>query len=1259
MLSLRELIAQQSQESIDTTVQQQSQESSSVQQEEINPSRRDNDGSNNSTTTVLSSPKLELDQNDNIWKRKAKAIQVSPPRHGRKRIKPNLVEEIDDDDNDESSQGEEWFGDDDDDIDNGGYDDAENDHVDRNVAFQELSKSLPQALSAIYSHSSSSFPHDKTQQLSILNRALHSKHKSVTFQSRVERLQPRTKQVRKRYSKNHIETETVEEARERVLRRDRDVERYQVAQRWQNRKINYTLEKDVNNVFGYRVHRVLARKFKQQERQKHQAIRDQQQRELQIKQEERQRGLVDYDSEDEQNQLLDRLTQNSAVSETIQTQEEEDMAEQEIKDPSIPLKDQMDFWEYGKAYPSKEDLAEFDYEKLFSFQPVQTLAELAEQAKINKLTPAERRIRQSQTMSISAFLKMRPEKKTETPSPRYFFPNSHGSTETLDQFGHIRHFRAIAMRQLSSRSLSESTENRLIRALLVKRNHGRIKGPVADFSSLPTYKTMTHQLAANLLLYHEHSWTDPELVAEHLGLTGDLAGFTGTAVQVVDFFKARRDFCKKHYLRGKKDLIEEKTNGTIANGTDETLRDQSDNAQTKEVGSFGELLPSSSLFAHIPGTKAPVPEMPLEPAAMLFGPVDKHAKFFHKSKIGETTSRLIVSTFLCRMAKQHSSDTFASGEASSNPSEDLKAFMEEYVQIHSSKTSNFFGRMHGMVNVANVHYYKSLMSYCSLLANGCPLPASTNEAIKVEDREDDDMYATEGVCKQAREIVSVLQSHVGCAEVAKFPRLRIVFSLAQIASSLPESAADILSQAVDGEQVRTPLDLFKQTLEHMEEREMIVSQKDFPDDDTVDVGNLEYLFFQASKTLQENIQVDALDLDHHLWYIGALASCLLLCSGNRIGGGAHMYPSRKSRMTFYGYSKSLPHEVRYKLPKFDDMRQALSSAIKMLFQLASYQKGSKVHLAVCSLLDWKEVVALLAGDSGPSKCDDICRLYSHHAKKWALSDQSWKSGTTSTTLEKKDHAFETELLARQLENRPGTIEVWRKFVQKLGPLGHCENGTAPDESTTDCPPRDDCIVNHSKDWWGSSRKWWIGSLLHMDSLKIARRWKPYINGVIEKLEEPSNMPECAPYVPHFPEHDDYDTVKSLEETWTSWLPLETIGLHTNKCEGDRATCFDDKLPDRTVPRNSSDMLEDMEQKEEEDTEFRLPSLGPSTKEPRPRRAAASKQKQVQDSSDNKSESSSSSSEDDDDGQTQASGESDSGSDDDGDSSDDDSTYAHE
>lgn len=272
------------------------------------------------------------------------------------------------------------------------------------------------------------------------------------------------------------------------------------------------------------------------------------------------------------------------------------------------------------------------------------------------------------------------------------------------------------------------------------------------------------------------------------------------------------------------------------------------------------------------------------------------------------------------------------------------------------------------------------MGYVSLALNGLYQRSPSNQAeddfgdsavVKIEmdftdgaDLNEDEEYEEDsdmsemGLVAIASRLFDTSHKGIESRGLDRFGRLHLTFGLLRIAKDLPESAAEILSRPLDDGD-RTPFEVIKHLLEHTEENNQLVEDAKVAGSTTnfVRVGELQFSFRQAGKVFAKCIEYDATELDYHCWHLAMLAGSLLLCSGNRIGSGAHLYPSQlldsdDQRLydSFHGESKSLAmHEVRRMLPKFHELRRETAKALRLLFHLAKHQQSARAHLAISSL----------------------------------------------------------------------------------------------------------------------------------------------------------------------------------------------------------------------------------------------------------------------------------------------------------------------
>ncbi len=341
---------------------------------------------------------------------------------------------------------------------------------------------------------------------------------------------------------------------------------------------------------------------------------------------------------------------------------------------------------------------------------------------------------------------------------------------------------------------------------------------------------------------------------------------------------------------------------------------------------------------------------------------------------------------------------------------------------------------------------------------------------------------------------------MGHNSLQHFPKLRTTFGLVSVAKILPPSAAEILSRSLDDIQLRTPFDIMRLTLEHLEEERMLIEVDTGRSNigktkaaSFVIAGEMEYALYKASKILADSVGRDPHNLENHLWYLSVLSGSFLLCSGLRIGGEARRFPSRKSS------SKQVKRgdrniEVRCKLPTYDQVRREVAEGFLRIIRLANEQNGYMSHLAVSSFLEWRQVVALLMGPA--NDFESIRKLHSVHVLSWAESQPQEVSHQYLAhlwELKALDPNKYISMIATKIETDPSQGHNWRKLLAALGPVGIC----ACDEQKKECR-EEYCIecdrlgrelnVDHGNiktlkcnpDWWATTRiPWWLSHPLRI------------------------------------------------------------------------------------------------------------------------------------------------------------------------------------
>lgn len=649
-------------------------------------------------------------------------------------------------------------------------------------------------------------------------------------------------------------------------------------------------------------------------------------------------------------------------------------------------------------------------------------------------------------------------------------------------------------------------------------------------------------------------------------------------------------------------------NHAISTTTKEPI--YAENTNTQSAILEGLFVPSTP-FANIPGTSPPAPQLPLDVVPIIYGPPDRYAKYHHQDNyIHKEHLQLALSTFLSRLILQGGGEE--DGDSSRHRQQILEnqkriqTLLEDYVELTDTKgykSQLVFSR--GKVqDVPLAQLYHAIQIYCSYWANGFPICDKANMhpvATKDEDEttmglnDSDDLYTTNAslepkpIQEVARDIYVFLDNMLQHNGLGRFVRPRVTLALAFVCHKIPAGAAKILAQPLDEDKSLTPIHLIRETCEYLEQKGLIRGSQgdDYEEmeNEAMRDGELEYIFFEAAKKLESAVRIAPTDINCHLWRIGMLAACLLLSSGNRIGSKAHRFSSYHSFRVFESAAGqedniSLDHEVRAKLPKFDDISLKLSSALEEFFALARHQPGEMIHRAVLSILDWHQVVAILAGDTLDTSMEDILKLYQHHAFQRYLNDGS-DSARKSTAAASPSTSKSICAMAIELERDPSEIGNWRNLVDALGPIGihpdHDGNDIEYEEhvkSCLDCQftrrPRvfDHAHRHHHREkndpkWWGHDRQWWASFILKVES--AAQRHGPMVGEVVRSLE--------AADLPFQFQHDDASSSvaafaspnKPEEKTYVRWLPTHntqelTPRTGTRPTAKERSIAYDDRLP---------------------------------------------------------------------------------------------------
>ena len=429
-------------------------------------------------------------------------------------------------------------------------------------------------------------------------------------------------------------------------------------------------------------------------------------------------------------------------------------------------------------------------------------------------------------------------------------------------------------------------------------------------------------------------------------------------------------------------------------------------------------------FMALPGTVPPAPTFPLDVTSFVFGSVDRNWDNDHSSTWDETSYVLTIALLLGRsVAARQGENLWKENELY----ETIHNYVSDLV-THSAEKIHQRGRskqaaISSLEEPPLVRLNDSLILSASVMAN-----------MWKNKHEDSNQGPSMTLKMKSKAISEMLDSYMDRHCLRPFGRLRILHGLHSLSSALPESGMAILSQSFgDSNTLRTPFDLMRDLVHHLEHAGYLDGDAD--EEGSVSVPMLEYAFYQSAASFRLAVEADPTEPFSHAWHIAALAVCLLLCSGNCIDAVARRFPSQRSDDSEQDIESDrllLPHEVRVKLNKFEDLRKDLTAAADHLLDLAKHQKSCRASLSVSSLLEWRQVMALLVGNLTEETCYSIRKLHSFHSTTWALMD---KSPIAQEYLKNHLDVSENdrmELLAQCLEDDPENINIWRCFVEQLG-----------------------------------------------------------------------------------------------------------------------------------------------------------------------------------------------------------------------------------
>jgi hypothetical protein len=554
------------------------------------------------------------------------------------------------------------------------------------------------------------------------------------------------------------------------------------------------------------------------------------------------------------------------------------------------------------------------------------------------------------------------------------------------------------------------------------------------------------------------------------------------------------------------------------------------NSNYPDAASFRSYLGTDVDYVHTAGTQPPVPRFPLDETGILIGGEDRYSQVYHNAKIDEATFNVTLSVLLTRLGKARLKGDPCAIE---DVQEQILSFINEISRENVIQQQKFHYRRRKRSQYPSALHFKTMMGFCSFVANH----GSTSDAINShnpadrlykshrddlgenridEDSDEDESFSLRGAPTPNMKLVAQT-IYDRCAEcpgsmsLTLFPRIHITVGITLIAKHLPSSAAEILSRPFGELSCRTPFEIMRTTMEHLEENELLTdSYAAHSNGDLISAGYLEHIMNQASEIFKQASDIDPTNVVCKAWYLSSLFASLLLCSGNAIDGKAHLCPSSKQEEDDYDMIFSQPdpstgesnqHEVRQKMSKFAVVRKRVASSLKEAVLAALRDMTSSWNLIVSSALEWKQAMALLVGPRSKVQTipvfSDIRRLHSHFTVQWAMQENSPLHRNLIEDMEQERNASHDnvlESLATAVENNPSDIFAWRRLVRALGPAGTAVSSRQRKEckrsSCFECSRlRKGLNIDHvalresrQSHWWGKGRvSWWANHVLALES----------------------------------------------------------------------------------------------------------------------------------------------------------------------------------
>ena len=483
-------------------------------------------------------------------------------------------------------------------------------------------------------------------------------------------------------------------------------------------------------------------------------------------------------------------------------------------------------------------------------------------------------------------------------------------------------------------------------------------------------------------------------------------------------------------------------------------------------------------FRFLSGAVPPKPAQPLDICSLQLDAADPYRHAVRLARVKPAVAELMLATLLSRVAtadRENLLDAHAT----------VVSFLEFLLKRNKVCMTMLINKYNKGVDldVPAVAEYHAWMQYCRFAVNHRIVSGFEGDE---DPSEAGSLRHINTVADEMSLVLEEIQTRPG---IKSFPRVHLIYAMCNVARELPPEVANIFARGDH----KTPFQTVRRTLEFLEGNGMLTeAPNNVTPSRNILAALLEHVFNEAAKVVDTRCTSVTDEIDYHAWLLALRLASLLLCSGVKIGGPAVKHASYRSNLAnveayFSQDSKPeyLPHEVRQRLPKFEETQIHAAESMKSFLQLAQQQQGARTSEMIVTLLEWSQPMALIVGSgkrrgsaSPEPAWKHIRVLHSSHVLKVApLTMSQLRELKLRDTVNGNDIANK---LALNLEKNASDIRDWRNLVRELGPLGG---------SSKKCHKCKECkylrkgfFVDHAekeaRSWWGRERlSWWKVHLL--------------------------------------------------------------------------------------------------------------------------------------------------------------------------------------